>query len=57
MPLYEYVCKDCHRKFDKILTVHEHDIAKIQCPKCASARVEKVIEPVVVITSSKTRNW
>ena len=57
MPLYEYVCKHCHEKFDKILTVHEHDVAKIHCPKCASAQVEKVIEPVVVITSSKTHAW
>lgn len=57
MPLYEYVCKHCHQKFDKLLTVHEHDTAKVHCPKCASARVEKVIEPVVVITSTKTRAW
>lgn len=57
MPLYEYVCKHCHHKFDKILTVHEHDVAKPHCPKCESASVEKVIEPVVVITASKTRSW
>lgn len=57
MPLYEYVCKQCNAKFDKILTVHEHDVAKVHCPKCASVRVEKVIEPVVVITSTKTRDW
>ena len=54
MPLYEYVCKKCHKKFSEVLTIHEHDTKRIRCPKCQSTAVEKVIEPFFARTASKT---
>ena len=57
MPEYEYICKECHREFSEVLTFKEHDKKKIRCPKCQSENVEKVIEPVTVLTSKKSRSW
>jgi putative FmdB family regulatory protein len=57
MPVYEYICKDCQKEFSQVLTVKEHDTKKIQCPKCKSEKVEKVIELVTVIGSKKSRGW
>ena len=42
MPLYEYVCKKCHKKFAEVLTIKEHETKKLQCPKCKSVDLEHV---------------
>ena len=57
MPLYEYVCRKCGKKFNEVLTIKEHDEKKIQCPKCRSQDLEHVIEPFFAKTASKTRAW
>lgn len=54
MPLYEYVCRNCHKKFAEVLTIKEHETKKLRCPKCQSPNLEKVIEPFFAKTSSKT---
>lgn len=57
MPLYEYICKKCDKKFAEVLTFKEHDSKKLQCPKCKSKDLEKVIEPFFAKTSSKTGGY
>ena len=57
MPLYEYLCKKCHKKFGEVLTIREHETKKVQCPKCKSQGLEHVIEPFFAKTSSKTGGW
>jgi len=57
MPLYEYICRKGHNKFDEVLTIKEHETKKPQCPKCQSADLEKVIEPFFAKTASKTRRY
>ena len=57
MPLYEYVCKKCHKKFAEVLTIKEHEAKKVQCPKCQSADLEHVMEPFFAKTASKTGSW
>ena len=57
MPLYEYVCRKCHKKFAEVLTFREHDTKKLHCPKCQSSDLEKVIEPFFARTASKTRGF
>ena len=57
MPLYEYVCRKCKRKFSEVLTVKEHDARKIHCPQCKSRDVESVIEPFFAKTSRKSSGW
>ena len=54
MPVYEYICRKCHWKFDEVLTIREHDTKKIQCPKCKSEDVEKVIELFHPVTAKKS---
>jgi len=57
MPLYEYICRDCHEKFSEVWTVKEHETKKPQCPKCKSTDIEKIIEPFFAKTTSKTRGY
>jgi putative FmdB family regulatory protein len=54
MPLYEYVCKKCGKKFAEILRIKEHDTKQIACPQCKSHAVDHVIEPFFAKTASKT---
>lgn len=54
MPLYEYICKRCRKKFAEVLTLKELETKKVECPKCKSADLEKVIEPFFAKTASKT---
>ncbi len=42
MPIYEYKCNDCGNIFE-ILTTSSDDAEKIQCSKCKSEKVNKVI--------------
>ncbi len=39
MPLFEFVCKDCNEKFEKIVFSINNET--IECPKCKSKNVEK----------------
>ena len=57
MPLYEYICKKCQKKFGEVLTIKEHESKKVECPKCKSTDLEKVIEPFFAKTASKTGGW
>jgi putative FmdB family regulatory protein len=57
MPLYEYICRKCHKKFAEVLTIKEHDEQKVSCPRCHGKDLEKVIEPFFAKTASKTRSY
>ena len=35
MPVYDYVCLDCHKPFETVLTLNEHDQENPKCPLCA----------------------
>lgn len=39
MPLFEFVCKKCGEKFEKLILSGEDN--DIECPKCKSKEVEK----------------
>jgi putative FmdB family regulatory protein len=54
MPVYEYVCKDCHKEFEQVLTLTEHDAGKIVCPKCGSKNVEQEAAGFFAVTSKKS---
>jgi putative FmdB family regulatory protein len=42
MPLYEYVCQACGERFEKLIRSITNP-AKIVCPSCASAAVERAL--------------
>ena len=54
MPVYDYICKDCHKEFEAILTLTEHDEDKITCPKCGSNDVEQAAVAFFAVTSKKS---
>ncbi len=54
MPVYDYVCNDCHKNFEKVLTLTEHDKEKIVCPHCGSQNVEQEMAEFFAVTSKKS---
>ena len=54
MPVYEYVCLKCKKKFERIESVSEHDLSKVRCPKCKSRKVARRWSPVFAVTSKKS---
>ena len=55
MPLYEYDCRKCKKRFTLILRMAELGKAKhVRCPRCASADVQKVIEPFFAVPAKKS---
>lgn len=53
MPVYDYICKDCHKTFEKILTLAEHEGA-VTCPHCGSKNVEQEVAEFFAVTSRKS---
>jgi len=41
MPIYEYKCSECGEKFEKLVSLHSTQ--EIECPKCGSTKVRKLI--------------
>ena len=41
MPVYEYACLDCKKKFSETKPVAAYDPKRIRCPKCNSKKVER----------------
>jgi putative FmdB family regulatory protein len=53
MPVYDYVCNDCHKPFELVLTLREHD-DQIKCPKCGSKNVEQEATAFFAVTGKKS---
>jgi len=54
MPVYEYVCNACKKKFSETKSVSEYNPKAARCPKCKSRRVERILSGVQVETSKKS---
>jgi putative FmdB family regulatory protein len=54
MPVYEFVCRKCRKKFEVVGTVAEYDPKKVKCPKCKSRSVERRWSRVFAVTSKKS---
>jgi putative FmdB family regulatory protein len=54
MPVYDYLCNDCHKEFEKVLTLNEHEKEKITCPHCGSKNVEQEAKAFFAVTSKKS---
>jgi len=42
MPIYEYHCKQCGNKFEKLVKLSTKT-AEIECPRCGMRRAEKTV--------------
>ncbi len=52
MPIYEYKCRKCGHKFEKLVFGEE----KIKCPKCQSGMVKKLISAPNIGKNPKSNN-
>jgi len=50
MPIFEYVCKDCGRAFEKIVPRYD---SEVDCAHCNSENVEKQLSVFAVAGPSK----
>ena len=51
MPLYEYVCRQCHSDFESLVPAGRRDAADTPCPRCGATRTARKISltaPAVV---------
>ena len=42
MPIYEYRCKQCGNKFDKLVKLSAKT-SEIECPKCGARKADKSV--------------
>jgi len=54
MPHYEFLCHDCQKLFDKILSLADYEEGEILCPHCGSKNVEQRWSAFSAITSKKS---
>jgi putative FmdB family regulatory protein len=54
MPYYEFVCHNCKKLFDKVLSLVDYEEGEIECPHCASKNVEQRWSAFSAITSKKS---
>ena len=54
MPRYEFVCENCHKPFELIMTISEREKGEVKCPKCKSSKVLPQLGGFTVQTSKKS---
>jgi len=54
MPIYEYRCTKCQRRFSQQQEIEEHARKRPACPKCKSRAVEQVYTPFFAKTVRKS---
>jgi putative FmdB family regulatory protein len=53
MPVYDYVCNDCHKTFELVLTLEEHE-HEPKCPHCGSTDVMQEAAAFFAVTPRKS---
>ena len=53
MPVYEFICRDCHKTFEVARPVSE-SAARTSCPTCGSHNTERTWSSVFAKTSKKS---
>lgn len=41
MPIYEFVCKDCNKKFEQLCRIDWQ--GQVKCPGCGSDNIKKIL--------------
>ena len=55
MPVYEFQCSQCRKRFSEQRTFEQFEQHKpVKCPKCGSRQVSQVLSPAFAKTSKKS---
>jgi putative FmdB family regulatory protein len=55
MPIYQYRCLNCKKRFEVFLSYQEYGVKSIACPTCASDQVQRRIGRIRVAKSEESR--
>ena len=55
MPVYDFRCQDCRKRYEQSLTYAEYDGYSPLCPFCGSKNVHRIIRAVRVATNDISR--
>jgi putative FmdB family regulatory protein len=55
MPIYQYKCLACKKRFEIFLSYKEYGEKSVQCPHCASDHVQRRIGRIRVAKSEESR--
>ncbi len=55
MPIYQYRCKDCHKRFEVFLTYQEYGTRPVECAHCHSPNVTRRIGRIRFARSEESR--
>jgi putative FmdB family regulatory protein len=55
MPIYQYRCLNCRKRFEVYLSYKEYDERSVQCPHCTSNKVQRRIGRIRVAKSEESR--
>jgi putative FmdB family regulatory protein len=54
MPVYDFQCENCKKKFSLTMAISEYEKKGFQCPKCKGNRVKQKITSFQTKTSRKS---
>ena len=54
MPVYDYYCNDCHKSFERVLTLREHESEQMRCPDCGGPNIQQQAAAFYAVTSKKS---
>jgi len=55
MPLYTYLCQDCKKEFDKLISIRKAEEEEIPCPDCNSKNTARFIGAPMIQTENKLK--
>ncbi len=55
MPVYQYRCLTCKKRFETFMSYKEYGTKKVSCPHCQSEQVERRIGRIRVAKSEESR--
>ncbi len=55
MPTYDFICLDCHKRFDVFLSYQEYGVKPVTCSHCGSSHLRRRVPRVRILKSEEAR--